>query len=111
MLDIPPWLQVALLVVGAFFLGRWTARARGREPQRYRPPAQPVSRPELVGDRYNAGAGIDASQGGGGHPIDMALEAELKSLLHANRKIDAIKLARVRLDIGLKEAKDLVEAL
>ncbi len=28
MLDIPPWLQVALLVVGAFFLGRWTARAR-----------------------------------------------------------------------------------
>jgi hypothetical protein len=108
--DIPPWLQVALLVVGAFFLGRWTARARGREPQRYRPPAQPVSRPELVGDGYNAGAGIDTPQGGG-HPIDMALEAELKSLLHANRKIDAIKLARERLGIGLKEAKDLVEPL
>lgn len=41
----------------------------------------------------------------------MALEAELKSLLHANRKIDAIQLARERLSIGLKEAKDLVEAL
>ena len=69
-----------------------------------------MSRPELLGDRYNTGAGTDALQGGG-CPIDMALEAELKSLLYANRKIDAIKLARERLDIGLKEAKDLVEAL
>ncbi len=49
--DIPPWLQMALLVVGAFILSRWTARTRGREPQRYWPPAQPVRRPEFLGER------------------------------------------------------------
>lgn len=104
---LPTWLTVLVLVVFAFFLGRWSARSSGREPRRYHLPA---SAPAAPIESYNPGAGIDTPEGLS-RGLDMGLEAELKSLLRANRKIEAIKVARARLGIGLKEAKDLVEAL
>ncbi|MGY4395817.1 large subunit ribosomal protein L7/L12 [Sphingomonas sp. UYAg733] len=39
------------------------------------------------------------------------VEAEVRALLAAGRKIDAIKLAREVTHLGLKDTKDLVEAL
>ena len=44
-------------------------------------------------------------------PLDSGLESEIVSLLQGGHKIDAIKLLRERCGIGLKEAKDAVEAL
>jgi ribosomal protein L7/L12 len=42
---------------------------------------------------------------------DAAFYAQLKSLLIANRKIDAIKVYREKTRLGLKEAKDAVDLL
>ena len=47
----------------------------------------------------------------GPRPTPAALEAELRALLAAGRKIDAIKRAREATGLGLKEAKDLVEGV
>jgi ribosomal protein L7/L12 len=48
-------------------------------------------------------------------PADVALpsdvEAEIKRLIQANQKIEAIKLYRQKTGVGLKEAKDAVEAM
>ena len=38
------------------------------------------------------------------------LPSHVKDAVHANRKIDAIKLLREEWDLELKEAKDLVDA-
>jgi len=38
-------------------------------------------------------------------------EAQVRALIAAGRKIDAIKLARDATHMGLKESKDLVEAM
>lgn len=105
--DLPTWLTVLILVVWAFFMGRWSVRAKSRQPQRSPLPGRSSSSSVTP---YNAGAGVDVTASHG-YGLDMALEEELKSLLLANRKIEAIKLARERLGLGLKEAKDLVEAL
>jgi len=43
--------------------------------------------------------------------VDPALDAEVATLLRVRRKIEAIKLVRQRTGIGLKEAKDRVDAL
>ena len=45
------------------------------------------------------------------NPMDADFESELKSLLAEGRKIEAIKLYRDHTDAGLKEAKDVIEAL
>ena len=105
--DLSTWLTVLILVVWAFFMGRWSVRAKNRPPQRHQHPSRSSSPPVTP---YNSGAGVDAPASHG-YGLDMALEEELKSLLLANRKIEAIKLARERLGLGLKEAKDLVESL
>jgi ribosomal protein L7/L12 len=44
-------------------------------------------------------------------PMDSAFENEIVLLLHGGKKIGAIKLYRERTGVGLKEAKDAVEAL
>jgi arabinogalactan endo-1,4-beta-galactosidase/ribosomal protein L7/L12 len=44
-------------------------------------------------------------------PLDSALENEIVSLLEGGKKIGAIKLYRERTGVGLKEAKDAVEAI
>jgi large subunit ribosomal protein L7/L12 len=44
-------------------------------------------------------------------PIDASLEAEIVSLLEQGRKMQAVKRYRERTGLGLKEAKDAVEAI
>jgi ribosomal protein L7/L12 len=44
-------------------------------------------------------------------PDRKALEDEILRLLAGSRKIEAIKLCRERMGLGLKEAKDLVDGL
>ena len=44
-------------------------------------------------------------------PVDSALENEIVLLLQGNKKIEAIKVYRERTGVGLKEAKDAVEAV
>lgn len=45
-------------------------------------------------------------------PIDdSAFEAQLRALVAAGRKIEAVKLCRQHTGLGLKEAKDAVDAL
>lgn len=44
-------------------------------------------------------------------PLPPEVEAQVRALLAANRKIEAIKVAREATGLGLKETKDLVEAL
>lgn len=46
-----------------------------------------------------------------GEAIDPDLEAEIIGLLQGLKKIEAIKLYRERTGMGLKEAKDAVEAM
>lgn len=112
MQESPQWLQTVLLVILAFILGRWTARRGDRESRRYRHPPQPVMHTAPAdSDQHRIGAGVDVPNNVGGAAIDTGLETNLRDLLHAGRKIDAIKLARERLGLGLKEAKDLVERL
>jgi len=40
----------------------------------------------------------------------MALPADVKNAVHANRKVEAIKLLRKQRNMGLKEAKEIVDA-
>lgn len=40
----------------------------------------------------------------------MDLPSEVKNAVHANRKIDAIKLLRAQRNLGLKEAKEIIDA-
>ena len=46
-----------------------------------------------------------------GEPADSSPEAEIVALLQQGRKIKAIKLYREQTGLGLKEAKDAVEAM
>ena len=39
----------------------------------------------------------------------MELSSDVKNAVHANRKIDAIKHLRVEHNLGLKEAKDIID--
>lgn len=47
----------------------------------------------------------------GKRPGDSGLETKIVSLLQGGKKIDAIKLYREKTGVGLKEAKDFIEAL
>jgi ribosomal protein L7/L12 len=42
-------------------------------------------------------------------PLTGELETDLRPLIEAGRKIDAIKLVRQHTGVGLKEAKEMVE--
>ena len=52
-------------------------------------------------------AASTAASAAGGDP----LEAEIRRLLEARRKIEAIKLIRERTGVGLKEAKERADAM
>jgi hypothetical protein len=41
---------------------------------------------------------------------ELELSAQVRNAIHAGRKIDAIKLLRKERGLGLKEAKDIVDA-
>ena len=40
----------------------------------------------------------------------MKLPSDVKNAIHANRKIEAIKLLRKQQNLGLKEAKEIIDA-
>ncbi|MDB5707811.1 MAG: hypothetical protein JWN66_4927 [Sphingomonas bacterium] len=94
-----------LIAIGIIFLlligwGLRASRARdplmgGRPaPVRLSPPALP---PVATGAPFT--------------PLSPEVEAQVRTLLAAGRKIDAIKLARDVTRLGLKDTKDLVESL
>lgn len=74
-----------------------------------------LARLELLERKVNAIAdalGIDASAlvaPQGGITIEAAVIAELRALMAAGRKIEAIKRVREETGLGLREAKDFVE--
>lgn len=86
------YIVYALLVILGFVIGRVTARQRPDHEQRsrpvpaaYAPPAVPL--------------------------IDRELESQVVLLLSQRGKIEAIKLYREHTGVGLREAKDAVEAI
>ena len=105
MQEFPSWLPTVVLITAAFLIGRWTARSSGRAPERYEAAPKPPYHPSSTS---RSGAGVDGVSSGW---PDGDLEKELQALAKNGQKIEAIKLARVRLGLGLKEAKDLVESL
>ena len=95
----------ALIAVGILILvliamiaraGRRRDPLMGGQPRAYRP-TKPVREPKPM-------------------PVPVAIlpaevEREVRALLAAGRKIEAIKVARDATHLGLKETKDLVEAM
>ena len=51
------------------------------------------------------------ARGAGGAESDRAVDAEVEALLRAGRKLEAIKRHREAYGLGLREAKDAVEAI
>jgi hypothetical protein len=45
------------------------------------------------------------------HPLTPSADAEVRALIQEHRKIYAIKLLREKTGLGLKEAKDTVDAM
>ncbi len=104
-----PWLMIALFVLATTIINLWRRRRNSHEQHRKRrslPPSTSYMQP-ISGDTFNAGAGADT----GMPQLSSALESELRALMRARRKIDAIKLARKQLGLDLREAKELVERL
>lgn len=99
-LDIPNWLAVTLLIVWAFFFGRWTARRR--KPDGPRAESRSASRvshvPRMASDASTLAAALRN-------------DAEVRRLVAAGQHIEAIKLVRSETGLGLKEAKDLCDAM
>jgi ribosomal protein L7/L12 len=85
------YIVYALLLVLGFVIGRVTARQRPHERRpkpvqaSYKPPAAPL--------------------------MDRDLETQVVLLLSQRGKIEAIKLYREHTGVGLREAKDTVEAI
>ncbi|HEV2817949.1 MAG TPA: ribosomal protein L7/L12 [Allosphingosinicella sp.] len=93
---LPVLIAVGVLLLALLVLA---LRRRGRGPDLTAPPRYvPPARPWAVG-----AAPI------GDLPPDLA--AEVRALLAQNRKIDAIKLVREATNLGLGEAKDMVERM
>ena len=81
---MPEWLMMSIVFLLGLGLGM---RLRG--PREERPPLPPRFPPGSLPE----------------------LEAEVRELYRAGQKIQAIKLYRENTGVGLKEAKDAVEAL
>ncbi|MCB1519537.1 MAG: ribosomal protein L7/L12 [Hyphomicrobiaceae bacterium] len=102
--EIPQWLQVGLLVVWAFFLGRWSVN-RGRAGNG----GGVVHAPRMEG---RGAAGDDASAGAGSRTrLSPATDRAVRDLVRQQRVIEAIKLVRQETGLGLKESKDLVDRM
>lgn len=82
-----------LLVVLGFVIGRVTARQRPEHERQSRPPSGATYPPPAA-------------------PLmDRELESQVVLLLSQHSKIEAIKLYREHTGVGLREAKDAVEAI
>ena len=86
-----PWLVIAAVAVVSFFLGRRSVR-NSREWLRYR---EAERRAETA--RFAA--------------LDPDDQSEIRALVTAGRKIDAIKYYRELTGSGLKSSKEMVETL
>lgn len=86
------YIVYALLLVLGFVIGRVTARQR--------PPRERRPRPVQANDRPPATPLMDRD-----------LESQVMLLLSQRSKIEAIKLYREHTGVGLREAKDTVEAI
>lgn len=75
----------------AFVLGRWTAKGPLERDQERKANETRLRHAKAAMDR--------------------ALRDEVTALLGQRKKIEAIKLVRLRLNVDLKDAKDLVEDL
>lgn len=105
-----PWLLVAVLAIGFAALlvarNRRTAsgeRVSGDMIERQRRAAgapRPAHPPRL--DRIDRSAVAE-------HAVDPLTAPEIRRAIAEGRKIEAIKLARERFGLGLREAKELVE--
>jgi len=88
--------------VAVLLLVGWALRtSRGRDPLMGagQAPARPVP---LAGS---------AVSGAAAPALPPGIEDQIRTLIAAGRKIEAIKLAREATHSGLKEAKDLVESM
>ncbi len=61
--------------------------------------------------RPSAPGWLEALSGDPGEPISADLEARILALLANGRKIEAVKIYRNATGVGLKEAKEAVEAI
>ena len=96
---IPMSVLIAIGVAALLLIG-WALRSsRRRDP--------------LMGRTPGRTAPLAASPVAGAQPalLPPEIEAQVRALLTAGRKIEAIKLAREATHCGLKEAKDLVESM
>lgn len=104
---LPLW-QLLLLMLVAFVLGRWSVRpSRPREDgiSRPAPYSHPLDKPQLSGV-----PGASATPVSDVHlPPDV--ERKVRDLIRRGHKIEAIKDVRYATNLGLKEAKDFVEAM
>ena len=98
---IPIPVLVAIGVVFLILLGFAFRSSRGRDP--------------LMGGgqvpRYRPTAAHKATAAAPVFPLPPEIEEQVRALMAAGRKIDAIKLARDVTHLGLKETKDLVESM
>jgi len=101
---IPVWLAAVLAAI-AFLLGRWTARRRSTTGGGPKFPTPARSR--VVHVPRMPGEAAPASSAG----ARLSCDGEARRLLGEGRLIDAIKLVRSETGLGLKEAKDLCEAM
>jgi hypothetical protein len=95
-----------LIGIAAVLLVLWAAR-RARGPRGHETP------PPRVGMTNDAqrGVSIQITLGSGTRELPPEEAAKVLSLLDQGRKIEAIAVIRESTGLGLKEAKDLVEAI
>ena len=91
----------AIIVIGLIFVIRRFGRAR-IEPQQKR-----LAPPIISTD----GGAVAVESDGQEIQIDPATMAQIRALLAADRKIEAIKVLREATGLGLAEAKNLAESL
>ena len=97
---VPVPVLIAIGVAMLMLVGLVLRASRGRDP--LMGGQAPVRRAPLAG-RTVSGAAAPALPSG--------VEEQIRALIVAGRKIEAIKLARGATHCGLKEAKDLVESM
>jgi large subunit ribosomal protein L7/L12 len=96
---IPLPILIIVSIAFVFLLAKAVRSSRRRDPlMGEQPPRRPIAA------RRPKSAVVNAT-------LSPQVEAEVRALLAAGRKIDAIKIARDETGLGLRETKELVEAL
>lgn len=104
---LPLW-QLLLLMLVAFMLGRWSVRPSRPRDDGIRRPApftHPQDKPAPAALPGAAAAPVSDVR------LPPDVERRVRDLIQRGHKIEAIKDVRYATNLGLKEAKDLVEAM